>query len=101
MPHEPCGFHAAAEHPLKLARADAFLAGAHQVDRLKPVRHRRVGILEDRSCLERELRGGVLLTAVPAVILFEEKHVLALTARADHAIHPATGHKVFAAVDRI
>jgi hypothetical protein len=36
MPQEPSGLHAAIEHPLNLASADAFLAGTHQMDDLKP-----------------------------------------------------------------
>jgi hypothetical protein len=40
----------------------------------------------------------MLFAAVPAVILLKESDVLALAAGADHAVRPATGHKVLAAV---
>src|SRR5687768_18601482 len=36
MPEKPRGLHAAPEHPLNLAGADALLAGAEQVNNLKP-----------------------------------------------------------------
>ncbi len=36
MRQVPRGLHAAREHALYLARADALLAGAHEVDDLKP-----------------------------------------------------------------
>src|ERR1017187_2140375 len=63
MAHEPCGLHAAAEHPLKLTRADAFLAGAHQVNRLKPMGHRRVAVLENGANLDRKLLAAVIALA--------------------------------------
>ena len=47
MPKVPSGFHAAAQGPLKLAGADAFLAGTHEMDRLKPQAKREVAILEN------------------------------------------------------
>ena len=80
---------------------DAVLGINNHPHRGKPLIQTDWRILEDGASLKRELWGGVLLSAVPAVILFEEQDVLALAARADHAIRPATGHKVFAAVDRI
>jgi hypothetical protein len=43
----------------------------------------------------------MFLAAVPAVIVLQEQDVIAATTRADNAIGPATGHKVFAAVYRI
>src|SRR5258708_37604434 len=42
MPQEPRGFHAAIKHPLNLTGADAFLAGAHQMDDLQPQMQRQV-----------------------------------------------------------
>ena len=42
MAQKPGGFHAAIQHPLNLAGADAFLAGAHQVDDLQPQMQRQM-----------------------------------------------------------
>lgn len=47
MAKMPCGFHAAAEHPLKLASRYAFLAGTHQVDGLQPEPQRQMAVLEN------------------------------------------------------
>jgi hypothetical protein len=65
MAHEPRGFHAATEHPLKLAGADTFLGRTHQVDRLQPMRHRRVTILEDGSDLDGKLLAAFIAFAQP------------------------------------
>jgi hypothetical protein len=46
---EPSGFHAARKHPLDLIGGDALLAGAHQVDNLKPQMQGKVGTLKDGS----------------------------------------------------
>jgi hypothetical protein len=50
----PRCLHAAAKRPLKLAGADAFLAGAKQVDSLKPKPQGKVAVLKDRSDANRE-----------------------------------------------
>ncbi len=50
----PCGTHGTAQHPLQLADRDTFLAGAHQIDRLKPVRHRDMAVLENGLHLDRK-----------------------------------------------
>src|ERR1700733_1480794 len=52
---EPSGFHAARKHPLDLIGGNSFLAGAHQVDDLKPQMQRQVGALEDGSLPNGEL----------------------------------------------
>ena len=62
VPKVPRGFHAASKHPLKLPGADAFLAGAKQVDGLQPQVQRQVTILEDRTHAHGErLAAGVAL----------------------------------------
>jgi hypothetical protein len=55
MSDEPRGFHAATEHALQLAGTDAFLGRTHQVDRLEPMSHRDVAVLEDGPNLDGEL----------------------------------------------
>ena len=55
VPYEPRSFHAATDHPLELARANAFLGRAHEIYRLQPVRHRDMAIFEDGADLHREL----------------------------------------------
>lgn len=46
MAEEPSGFHAARQRPLNLVGRNAFLAGAHQVDDLKPKMQREMGRLK-------------------------------------------------------
>lgn len=50
----PRGFQPATERALKLAGRKAFLAGAEQMDGLKPQPQRKVAILENRSDAHRE-----------------------------------------------
>lgn len=60
MAEEPGSFHAAPKHPLNLSGRDALLAGAEQVNDLKPQVQRQVTILEDRPDPHREgLLAGV------------------------------------------
>jgi hypothetical protein len=60
VPKVPSGFHAATEDALKLARADAFLAGAHEVDGLKPEPEREFAFLENGAHPDRKrLPAGV------------------------------------------
>jgi hypothetical protein len=54
VPHVPRGFHAHTQGALKLAGADAFLAGAHQVHSLQPNAKRRVRVLENGADLHRK-----------------------------------------------
>ena len=62
MPKVPRSFHATAKHPLKLPRADAFLAGAKQMDGLQPHAKRQVTILENRTlAYGKGLAAGVAL----------------------------------------
>src|SRR5262245_24706073 len=63
MAHEPSGVVLNLQRPVQLVAADALLAGAQQVDRLKPLVQRRVAVLENRSDAHREL-----LAAVPALL---------------------------------
>jgi hypothetical protein len=91
--HEPCGFHAAAQHPLKLAGADAFLGRAHKVDRLKPMGHRRVAVLEDRPDLDRELLAALIALAETgprglASKLADARRVGVAAMWADRAVRP-------------
>src|SRR5712692_5939775 len=101
MEHEPCCFLRDFQGAVNLPRANAILGINNHPHRGEPLVQRDRGILEDRASLERELWSIVLLAAVPAVVLFEEEDVALAATRADHAIRPATGHKVFAAIDRI
>jgi hypothetical protein len=59
---KPSGFHAAIEHPLNLARRDAFLRTVKQVDDLQPQMQGKVAILENRPHANREwLFAGIAL----------------------------------------
>lgn len=88
----PRGFHAAAERPLKLAGADAFLRRAKQVDRLQPQAQRQVTVLENRVDPHRErLAAGVaLVQARTGRLAVQTPDLVArgLAMRADRAIRP-------------
>ena len=56
MAEVPRGFHAATEHPLKLARGDAFLRRAKQMDGLQPHAQRKVTVLKNSTLAHRKGR---------------------------------------------
>ena len=61
-PRNHAGFKSDAQHALKLASANALLAGAKQVNRLQPLAQRHVAQIEDGPDLHRELlAAGVAL----------------------------------------
>jgi hypothetical protein len=67
MPEEPRGFHATLEGALKLAGADTFFAGAHQVNRLEPHAQWHVARFHDGAHLDGErLAAGVALAETRA-----------------------------------
>jgi len=66
MAKMPSGFHAAAKHPLKLARADTFLAGAKQMDGLQPHSQGKVAILENRALAHRKGRATARIALAQA-----------------------------------
>jgi len=93
MTDEPCRFHAAAQHALELARADAFLAGAHQVDRLQPDGHLDMAVLENGADLDRELLAAFLAVTQAgarrfAVELMDAGRIAVTAVRADRAGRP-------------
>jgi hypothetical protein len=55
MRHEPSRFVGHAEHAVDLMAADAFLAGAEQVHRLKPQVQRDMRRMENRADRDAEL----------------------------------------------
>ena len=55
MAEEPCGFHAARQHPLNLVGRNALFAGAHQMDNLQPKMQRKVRAFKDGSLTNGEL----------------------------------------------
>lgn len=54
---------AGAKHPMNLKRADAFLAGQHQMQGFKPRAQRHLSFLEDRFSLERKAVGRAIILA--------------------------------------
>src|SRR5579862_2303628 len=86
---------------MNLPTANAVLAVDDHPHCGKPLVQPDSGVLEDRASLERELPGGVLLAALPTVVLFEEQHILAAAARTHDAFRPASGDEVLAAVFRL
>jgi hypothetical protein len=91
MPQEPSGFHAAIKHPLNLTGADAFFAGAHQVDDLQPQMQRQVTGFEDgaHAYSERLLAAIALAKAWSSGLAIQAAHAITATAmRAYRAIWP-------------
>ena len=93
VPDEPCGFHAATEHALELAGADAFLRRAHQEDRLKPKMHRDVAVLKDGPDLHGELLAALIALAKSRTGRFAREApnttlVVIAAVRADRAMGP-------------
>ena len=99
MAKEPCGFHAAAEHALKLPGRNAFLTGAKQMNGLQPEPERQLGFLENGThadskglaalvALAQTGAGGLALeTANPRAIGIA-------TVRANRAVRPKLGFDV-------
>lgn len=91
MPEEPRGFHAAIEHALDLAGADAFLAGTHQMDDLQPQVQRQMAGFEDRAHADgkRLLAAVALAEAGPRGLTVQPADsVAAATMRADRTRWP-------------
>jgi len=89
----PRGFHAAAKDALKLARRDAFLAGAHEVDGLKPESEGEFAFLENSPHADRErLPAGVALAQASAGRLSGQAAdlglIVVLAMRADRTTGP-------------
>src|SRR3954451_18544165 len=98
MTEEPCGLEAAAESALKLAGADPLLAGAHQVDRLKPNPKRDMAGLEDGSHAhgERLAAGVALVETGPGGLALQASDPLRLSAMLAHrATRPEPRFDVF------
>lgn len=55
MCHEPGRLVCHAQHPMELVSTDAFLRGAHEMNRGEPLTERQMGILEDRADHHRKL----------------------------------------------
>jgi len=90
---KPSGFHAALEHPLNLTGRNALLAGAHQVDHLKPQVQGKVAILEDSPHADSEgaTAGIALAKANPAALALQAPDAVGVTVatmRASRAIRP-------------
>ena len=94
----PSGFHATAQGPLKLAGRVAFLAGAKQVDGLKPKPQAEVAILENGANADRKLlaAGVALAKAGAAGFAAQTPDLVAsgLAMRADRAMRPKPGFDV-------
>ena len=89
--HEPRCFERDNQGAVKLVAADAFLAGADQIDRLKQQVHRNVACLKDGTDLDREWLAALvaLVSADPgglAAHLADPFHAAAV--RADRAVSP-------------
>jgi len=99
MGEEPRGFQADAKHPLKLAGADTLLAGAHEVDGLKPKMKLEVAILENGPDADSEwLAAGVALAETRTGGLARQPTDLlasSLTMRANRTIGPKLGFYIF------
>ncbi len=93
MPEKPSGFHTARKHPLNLIGRNAFLAGAHKVDNLKPKAQRKVRTLEDSSLSHSELTTAVIANVKAkasgiAMHLANTFRITISTVRANWAVRP-------------
>jgi len=93
MTEKPSGLHAARKHPLNLIGRNAFLAGAHKVDNLKPKAQRKVRTLEDSSLSHSELTTAVIANVKAkasgiAMHLANTFRITISTVRANWAVRP-------------
>jgi hypothetical protein len=96
----PSGFHAATEHPLKLAGRHAFLAGAQQMDGLQPQPQRQMAILENGADPhgERLPAGVAFAQARPGGLASEAADALLINVaamRANRTIRPKLAFDIF------
>ena len=101
MIQEPCGLLRDSQTTVNFVTADAILAVHNHPHRHEPLIKADGGIFHDRSRLQSELRGVMLRSAVPAVILLQKQNVLAAATRAGEAFGPAPRYQIFTAVNRI
>ena len=95
--HEPSGFERTEAHVApQLPRADAFLAGQHQMRDFEPIAERLVRVLEDRPDENGEpiaVRGALLALPMPlAGLEFIDGGIA--TARANRAFRPSAGFQI-------
>ena len=83
----PRGFHAAIEHPLKLARGDTFLRSAKQVDGLKPHPQWKVAVLKNRALAHSKGRATAGVTLAQADL--HDAFGVFLARLGPHALKPA------------
>lgn len=92
MAEEPSRFHAALEGALKLAGADALLAGAHQVDSLQPHTQWHMARFHDGADFDRKgLAAGIALTETGSgrfAVQSADALLGCAAVRADRAIWP-------------
>jgi hypothetical protein len=94
---EPSGFHAAIEHPLNLARRDAFLARAEQMDDLRPQVQGKVAVLKQRAHTHRKglLAGVAFVQPRTGRLAVQTANPCRLaTVRAYGAIRPKAGFHI-------
>jgi hypothetical protein len=89
----------ASNHPVDLKGAHPLLAGQHEVKNLEPSSQRIVGVLEDRSDIEREtVRGIATPLADPMEWLpVEFADLISPTPGAADAIRPPAAYQIFLA----
>ena len=98
---EPSGLLGDADGAMNFVGTDAVFAVHNLPHRREPLVQAERGVFHDGSGLQRELRGAVLLPAVPAVVLLQKQHVLTAAARTGNAVRPSARYEVLPAVDRI
>ena len=97
MRHEPSGLVGKPKHPVKLVSGDAFLAGAHQMRRKKPLGHGNVRPLVNCAHGRRELPAALfaVVPARPHRLAAQRLHGIRLAAeRAVGTVRPADRFKV-------
>jgi hypothetical protein len=102
MGHEPRGLIGHAQHALKLFRADAFLAGRHQLHGLQPDVQLDLAALEHRPNRYGELlaailalvKSGTMRLAFQLVMIFRDRAAMRAyrTVRPAHILKPLAGY---------
>lgn len=92
----PCRLVSNAKRAFNLEGAHSLLALRHQVDRQKPLRERKVRVMEDRSARHAELIAAGI--AVVLVAVEHGRNALGLAARALDTLRPAKFRQTLAAL---
>lgn len=101
MQHEPRGLLSDTERPGHFVGRNAVLAVGDHPHGAEPLIEADRGILEDSPDLNRELALGMMTAALPAILILQERYLLASAPGADNAVRPAALNEELQAIIRI